>query len=805
MLNKKGFTIAEVLVSFTLITVILLSIIGSTVFYRDKLKAEEVKSQLIDFKNGITKIIYDDIIKDKARKVETCLGEANCVNIVNGDGSIHNLRIYEVPVTSSGEKRGSYLMYDGVKYFLPDSDLAGLDGDNTVRVCDFTNGIRFSFYNDMYTIKISFSHKDFDIHKDILLTVIGGNNEYSYTSPSVPTLALADERVGLVPNGGNKSNLYSYTGDGNVKCASSKPAIATCSVDEANQKIVVTPVSIGDNVVITVTATSTTNFYAPEPASFIVDVNKKTPTLTVTNASINATYGTNTSNSYTYDGDGTVTCSSSDTSKVTCSVDANNKKINLVPKAVTTSAVTITVSASETAEYFAPTSKTFTVSVAKAVATCPTTSNYSGTYDTNPHKISVTAAASGGTTYYRIDGGSWSTTNPSRTNAGTSTVDVKVVGDSNHNDNTSCASKTITISKATTYLILSPMSGKVIKGSSTTATFSSNNPDGTVSCTTSNSSIATCSVSENTVTINGTGRGSATITVQQSQGTNYKQSSGRPYSITVDALDVGTYFSLTPTLTSYTIPGSVTGYSSSQTINPSELNLWRVIAINSNGTIDAVSEYASSSKVYFAGKTGYANFVGGLQTISTSYAKSGYTVATRIMGYDGQTLTISDTSLLETTMDDIENFYGNGSSTANPTSGTGQEYRGGLTGDTLYLKDFKLVSNAYKNESAYQGSYGYWVKAYKVGTSPETSTYGTTYWMASRRYRAETGSLNQFSGRYIDASGIIYNQHDFIWCSDTCMDMNGSGALRPIITLKSEVTISGGSGTKPGPYKLSIS
>ena len=42
MLNKKGFTVAEVVVSFSLVSVILVSLISTVTFYRDKMKEEEV-------------------------------------------------------------------------------------------------------------------------------------------------------------------------------------------------------------------------------------------------------------------------------------------------------------------------------------------------------------------------------------------------------------------------------------------------------------------------------------------------------------------------------------------------------------------------------------------------------------------------------------------------------------------------------------------------------------------------------------------------------------------------------------------
>ena len=172
MLNKKGFTIAEVLVSFSLISMILFSIISSTVFYRDKLKEEEVKSQLVDFKNTITKVIYDDILAERAVSVDRCIGISNCVQLIGKDGSVHLLRIEEVLNSTSNTVRGSYLNYDGVRYMLPDSDLSEIDRNGAVvRVCDFINGISFVYDDTLYTIKISFEHKDYNLKYDILLTM----------------------------------------------------------------------------------------------------------------------------------------------------------------------------------------------------------------------------------------------------------------------------------------------------------------------------------------------------------------------------------------------------------------------------------------------------------------------------------------------------------------------------------------------------------------------------------------------------------------------------------------------------------
>ena len=84
-----------------------------------------------------------------------------------------------------------------------------------------------------------------------------------------------------------------------------------------------------------------------------------------------------------------------------------------------------------------------TLTVRKVSAQNPTLTAYSGTYDGQSHTISV-SGGSGGTIQYSTDNKTWSTTKPTRTNVGTTTVYVKVVGDGNHTD-TNPISSTITI------------------------------------------------------------------------------------------------------------------------------------------------------------------------------------------------------------------------------------------------------------------------------------------------------------------------------------------------------------------------
>lgn len=177
-MNKKGFTIAEVIVSFSLVSIILASMVGSTIYYRDKVKEEEVITQLIDFKNTITATIYDDILANNDRKiisVARCVGRSNCINFVTNEGA-HKLEIEYNPINQT---RGAYLSYDDKLYMLPDSDL-GTDDD---RVCDFVGGFDVDYYQDienhlnLYTVKVSFKHKDLNKQYTIAVTLTHQNED----------------------------------------------------------------------------------------------------------------------------------------------------------------------------------------------------------------------------------------------------------------------------------------------------------------------------------------------------------------------------------------------------------------------------------------------------------------------------------------------------------------------------------------------------------------------------------------------------------------------------------------------------
>ena len=85
--------------------------------------------------------------------------------------------------------------------------------------------------------------------------------------------------------------------------------------------------------------------------------------------------------------------------------------------------------------------------ISRVASACPTITDTTVNYDGQPHTIGV-SGGSGGTIQYKVGNGSWSNTNPSLINVGSQTVNVRVVGDSNHTDQSNCGSKTVTVNAA---------------------------------------------------------------------------------------------------------------------------------------------------------------------------------------------------------------------------------------------------------------------------------------------------------------------------------------------------------------------
>ena len=157
------------------------------------------------------------------------------------------------------------------------------------------------------------------------------------------------------------------------------------------------------------------------------------------------------------------------------------------------------------------------------------TTPYEGIYDSCEHEAitNVNVEPTDTTLEYSTDEINYSTTIPRIINAGTATIKIRASKENYETKNVTVIAK---IEKAEGNLSLSETSGTINYPNSTTFTVSGNT--GTLSVSSSNTSVATVSISGSTVTVKSVGAGSATITVKSAASTNYNEKTAT-YTVTV--------------------------------------------------------------------------------------------------------------------------------------------------------------------------------------------------------------------------------------------------------------------------------
>lgn len=205
------------------------------------------------------------------------------------------------------------------------------------------------------------------------------------------------------------------------------------------------------------TAAGTTTVYVMATNSVLgtfednatIDISKAPVTLTA--GSLTTTYNRSTQSVTTY------TSSVSGLRFTGISVTGSGKNAGTYP--VTFNGVTLNTTTDTSGNYVVTQTVNGTLTINKASASTLGLNayDYSGNYDGYAHSISTSVNDTTGTTIqYSTNGSSWSTTNPTRTAVGTTTVYVRALND---NYETATATATITIREAHSTLIVSWFTG----------------------------------------------------------------------------------------------------------------------------------------------------------------------------------------------------------------------------------------------------------------------------------------------------------------------------------------------------------
>ena len=269
------------------------------------------------------------------------------------------------------------------------------------------------------------------------------------------------------------------------------------------------------------------------------------------------------------------------------------------------------------------------------------------------------------------------------------------------------------------------------------------------------------------------------------------------------------------TATDYNASGSFSGTSYYFTGNPNNWvefagKKWRIIRINGNGSV----------RLLYAGTGGEDGYIGSAQAYNTSYNHPGYV---------GWKYSIGDSLDAIRGNANKSDAYATVDKWYNALSSTDKNY---IDGNAIYCNDRNLRSGdtfstsstfyyaAYarlmngnttlecsneadkfynfglmtKDEVSYAG--GLWAtnntKAYYYLNASGGSSTGGNYWWTMSPYGWE-GSVRLFGVHGSDYPGQLYYS-----------PINSSGVVRPVISLKSSVLVTGGTGTASDPYTVSL-
>jgi len=234
---------------------------------------------------------------------------------------------------------------------------------------------------------------------------------------------------------------------------------------------------------------------------------------------------------------------------------------------------------------------------------------------------------------------------------------------------------------------------------------------------------------------------------------------------------VGSYVTYKPSSTSYTVPTTVSGYTSNQTFNPSSTTSWRVFS-NENGKVEIIST-DSVGKLYLRGYSGYVDLVQTLNDMSISYVNPQYAISGRSLGYYDEKVVSSDGTLGDDMTEEQKANYK------------------------------KLDTSNYSLNNGVSG-FPYEDYQYKLDEGI-LSVHGGIYqssgdiWLANRSIVIQGGST---VFRSVDISIVGYVSCGLLY-SYAGTAYSVSNGVRPIVTLKSNLTVIGGSGTSSDPYIIS--
>ena len=542
--HEKGITFVALVV--TIVTLLILAgvsislIIGNNSLF-DKAKSTQKVQTIAGIKEALELEKVDIQVESKTVNLENYLEQ-----ISNGKKN------YDLSSKEKLDDKNAYIIVnDQYKFLIKDKENG--DVEITYEGVAVSGDLTLSSYEETYTYPNSGTFT-------VTNNVSGGELSVESDAPNIATASIKENTITVVPGTtAGKANIIvkssangDYAENKNIHIATVENGTISLSVTpyegtydgQAHNAITQVDVNPSDAKLeysldgntysetmptitntseFTVTVKASKAGYKTQTTTETVKVNKANGNLTLSATSGTIAYPNDTSFTVS-NNTGSLSVSSNNTNIATASISGNTVTVK---PGTTAGKATITVTSAATTNYNEK-SATYTATVNNGTISLSATP-YTGTYDGKAHNAitKVTVTPSDAKIEYSTNGTSYSTTMPTITNTSSFTVTVRA---SKAGYKTQSTTQTVKVNKAAGTLTLSATSGTINYPNSTTFTVSGNT--GTLSVSSSNTSVATVSISGSTVTIKSVGAGTATITVKSAASTNYNEKTAT-YTVTV--------------------------------------------------------------------------------------------------------------------------------------------------------------------------------------------------------------------------------------------------------------------------------
>lgn len=144
-LNNRGFTIVEIIISFSFVMVIALGLFLITTNYKNKQQLESSKRDLLTYKTTLVSDIQNDITIKGINTITACPNISNCYDLTFNDSTKKRIQ-------KKVETNNSYISYDNTNYYPKEKNLTTIG--------DFVFNQKNTEVGTVYKLLIPIEHRE---------------------------------------------------------------------------------------------------------------------------------------------------------------------------------------------------------------------------------------------------------------------------------------------------------------------------------------------------------------------------------------------------------------------------------------------------------------------------------------------------------------------------------------------------------------------------------------------------------------------------------------------------------------------